>query len=73
MGSNTLKTTHHPMSRPKTSLDAEELLAEGPGGVGSNLRTFRPPLFTISLDGLVGGVRATREEVCSNRKPKSQS
>ena len=61
------------MSRPKTGLDAEELLAEGPGGVGSNLRTFRPPLFAINLDGLVGGVRMTREEGCSNEKQKSQS
>ena len=61
------------MSRPKTGLDAEKLFAKGPGGVGSNLRTFRPPLFAISLDALIGGARVTREEVCSNRKQKSQS
>ena len=61
------------MSRPKMGLDAEELLAEGPGGVGSNLRTFRPPLFAISLDGLIGGTRVTREEICPNRKQKNQS
>ena len=61
------------MSRTKTGLDAEKLFAEGPGGVGSNLRTFCPPLFAVSLNGLIGSVRVTREEVCSNRKEKSQS
>ena len=61
------------MGRPKTGLDAEKLFAKGPGGVGSNLRTFYPPLFAVSLNGLIGSVRVTREEVCSNRKEKSQS
>ena len=61
------------MSRPKTGLDAEKLLAKGPGGVGSNQRTFRPPPFAIGLDGLIGGAGVTREEVCLNRKQKSQN
>ena len=73
MGPDTLKTTQHPMSRPKAGLDAEKLFAKGPGGVGSNLRTFHPAPFAISLDGLIGSTRVTREEICSNRKQKSQS
>ena len=68
-----LKTAQHPMSRLKTGLDAEKLFAEGPGGVGSNLCTFRPPLLAASLNGLIGSARVTRVEVCSNRKQKSQS
>ena len=51
------------MSRPKTGLDAEKLFAKGPGGVGSNLRTFRPPPFTIGLDGLIGSAGVTGEEL----------
>ena len=61
------------MSRPKMGMDAEKLFAKGSGGVGSNLRTFLPPPFAISLDGLIGSARVTKEEVCSNRKQKSQS
>ena len=68
MGPDTLKTTQHSMSRPKASLDAEKLLAKAAGGIGSNLRAFRPPFFTISLISLVGSIRVARKEVCSGRK-----
>ena len=60
------------MSRPKTSLDAEKLLAKSAGGVGSNLLAFCPPSFAIGLDSLVGSTRVTWEEVCSDKKAKSQ-
>ena len=61
------------MSRPKTSLDAEKLLAKSAGGVGSDLLTFCPPSFVIGLDSLVGSTRVTWEEVCSDKKEaKSQ-
>ena len=61
------------MSRLETGLDAKKLLAEGSGGVGSNLRTFRPLPFAIGLDGLIGSAGVTGEEVYSNRKQKSQN
>ena len=60
------------MSRPKTSLDAEKLLAKSAGGVGSDLFAFRPPSFAVGLDSLVGSARVTREEVCLDKKAKSQ-
>ena len=60
------------MIQLETGLDAEKLLAEGSGGVGSNLRTFRPPPFAIGLDGPIGSDGVTGEEDCSNRR-KSQS
>ena len=72
LGADTLKPAQHPVSRPKKGLDAQYLLAKGSGGVGGDLRAVRPPPFTISLDGLVGGIRVAREEVCQERKAKSQ-
>jgi hypothetical protein len=53
------------MSWPEAGLDAEELFAKSPGGVGSDLHAFRSPFFTINLNSLVGGIRVTRKEVCS--------
>ena len=61
------------MSRPKAGLDAEKLLAKGPGGVSSDLRACCPPPFAIILDGLIGSAGVTGEEVCSNRKQKIQN
>lgn len=72
MGPDMLKTAQHPMSWPKTGLDAEKLFAKGPGGIGSDLRTFRPSFFTISLNSLVGSARVARKEVCLGRKQRSQ-
>ena len=60
------------MGRPQTSLNAQELLAKGSGGVGSDLCAFHPPSFAISFNGLIGGVRMTREEVCRDEKEASQ-
>ena len=70
MGANTLKMVQHPMSRPKTGLDAEELLVEGPGGVGGNLHTLLPPLLAVGLDGLGRGNGVAWEEVCLGEKSK---
>ena len=61
------------MSRLETGLDAEKLLAKSAGGVGSDLLTFCPPSFVIGLDSLVGSTRVTWEEVCSDKKAKSQN
>ena len=61
------------MGRPQTSLDAQKLLIEGPGGVGGNLRTICPPRLAISLDGLSGRLRVAREEVCQDKKEASQN
>ena len=72
MGPGILKTAQHPVSRPKAGLDAEKLLAKGPGGIGSDLRAFRPPFLAISLNSLVGGARVAREEVCQDGKEASQ-
>ena len=58
------------MSRMETGLDAEKLLTEGSGGVGSNLRTFRPSPFAIGLDGPIGSDGVTREEFCAREKTK---
>ena len=62
------------MGRPQTSLDAQKLLIEGPGGVGGNLRTICPPCLAICLDGLSGHLRVAREEVCQDkRRSKSKN
>ena len=57
MGPDTLKTAQHPMSRPKTGLDAEKLLTKGARGIGGDPLTFCPSFFTASLDSLVGGTK----------------
>ena len=72
LGAGALKPAQHPMSQPQTSLDAQKLLVKGPGGVGSNLRTFRPSSFAISFDVPIGGIRMTRENL-PKQKAKSQS
>ena len=64
LGTDTLKPVHHLVSRPKASLDAQDMLIKGSGGVGGDLCTFRLPTFTVSLDGLDGGLRVPGEEVC---------
>ena len=55
------------VGRPKSDLDAEELLVEGPGGISGNLHAFRPLLFVLGLDDLVHGNGVTREKVCLDR------
>ena len=60
------------MGRPQTSLDAQKLLIEGPGGVGGNLRATCPAHLAISLDGLSGRLRVAGEEVCQDKKEASQ-
>ena len=70
LGADTLKSVQHPVSRPKASLDAQELLIKGSGGIGGDLCAFYPPPFTVSLDGLVGGLRLPRQEVCKDRKKR---
>ena len=62
---------HHLMSQPKAGLDAEKLLAKGPGGIDSDLCIVRPSVLAIRLNGLVGGTRVAREEVCSGKKQRS--
>ena len=65
-----MKTAQHLVSRPKAGLDAEKLLAKGPGSIGSDLRAFFPPLHTISYIGLVRGNGVAWEEVCLGEKSK---
>ena len=52
------------MSRSKTGLDAEKLLAKGARGIGDDPLAFRPSFFTVGLDSLVGGTRVAWKEVC---------
>ena len=61
------------MSRPEASLNAQDMLIKGSGGVGGDLCTFRPPTFTVSLDGLDGGLRVPREEVCQDERNEETS
>ena len=68
LGADTLKPAQHPVSRPKASLDAQDMLIMGSGSVGGDLCTFRPPTVMVSLDGLDGGLRVPRKEVCKDRK-----
>ena len=58
------------MSRPKASLDAQDVLVKSSGGVGGNLYALHPPTFMVSLDGLDGGLRLPREEVCKDAKKR---
>ena len=72
LGTGTLKPAQHLMGRPQTSLDAQKLLIEGPGGVGGDLLTIRPPRLAISLDSLCDRLRVAREEVCQDKKEASR-
>ena len=56
------------MSRPEASLDAQDVLVKSSGGIGGNLCALRPPTFTVSLDGLDGGLQVPRKEVCKVKK-----
>ena len=56
------------MSRPKTSLDGEKLLAKNARGIGGDLLAFCPSSFAVGLNSLVGGTRVTWEEVCQDQK-----
>ena len=58
------------MSRPEVSLDAQDVLVKSSGGIGGDLYALRPPTFTVSLDGLDGGLRLPREEVCTDTKKR---
>ena len=61
------------MSRLKAGLDTEDLLAESPGGISSDLHALHPPLFRLSLDHLDRGDRVAREEVfLGKRKEKGK-
>ena len=63
-----LKPAQHPVSRPKASLDAQDVLVKSSGGVGGNLCALRPLTFSVILDGLDGGLRVPRKEVCKDAK-----
>ena len=73
MGTDTLKPAQHPVSRPKASLDAQDVLVKGSGGIGGNLCALHPPTFTISLDGLDGSLRVPRKEVCQDGRNEEAS
>ena len=62
-----LQPAEHTVGRLKMSLNAKELLAKGPRGVGGDLRAFRPSFLAASLDGLVGGMGVAGEEVCASK------
>ena len=68
LGTDTLELAQHPVSQSKPSLDAQDVLVKSLGGIGGNLCALRPPTFTVSLDGLDGGLRLPREEVCKDAK-----
>ena len=70
LGTDTLKPVQHPLSRPEASLDAQDVLVKSSGGIGADLCALRPPTFTVGLDGLVGGLRLPREEVCKDAKKR---
>ena len=73
LGADTLKPAQHPVSRPKASLDAQDMLIKGSGSVGGDLCTFCPPTFMVSLNGLDGGLRVPRKEVCQDGRNKEAS
>ena len=54
------------MGWPKAGLDAQDMLIKGSGGVGGDLCTFHSLTFMVSLDGLDGGLRVPKEEVCQD-------
>ena len=70
MGADALKPVQHPVSRSEASLNAQDVLVKSSGGIGSDLCAFRPPTLTVSLDGLDGGLRLPREEVCKDAKKR---
>ena len=58
------------MSQLETSLNGENLLAEGPWGIRRDFCISQPSLVAASLDGLAGGNGVIRKILCTRRKKK---